>query len=41
MWFSWSESSTSICEWCAKSALLRENGSRKPAWRALTRLSLG
>lgn len=35
-WFSWMDSPTSICDWCAKSGLLKTGRRPKPAWRAFT-----
>jgi hypothetical protein len=35
-WFSWMDSPASICDWCAKSGLLRTGRRAKPAWRAFT-----
>ena len=40
-WFSWRDSSASdrSCAFCARSGLLRRDGSPKPAWRAFRRLA--
>ena len=39
IWFSWRDSATSICAWCASSGLLTQSGKPKPAFRALKRLA--
>jgi hypothetical protein len=41
VWFSWQDSPTSVCEWCARSGLLTKSGRSKPALRALRRLTPG
>ena len=33
-WFSWKDSNSSICDWCAKSGLRTGSLKAKPAWRA-------
>jgi hypothetical protein len=38
-WFSWQDSSTSICDWCASSGLLTTGSKAKPAFRAFKRLA--
>lgn len=40
-WFSWMDSTTSICQWCAKSGLMKTGRRAKPAWRAFTDLTGG
>jgi hypothetical protein len=40
-WFSWRDSATTICSWCARSGLFTKALSPKPAWRAFARLSGG
>ena len=40
-WFSWMDSPTSICKWCATSGLFRQGLVEKPAWRAYTKLTGG
>lgn len=40
-WFSWRDSASSICSWCASSGLFSEALAPKPSWRALTRLTGG
>jgi polysaccharide biosynthesis protein PslG len=41
VWFSWMDSPTSICDWCATSGLFKSGLRPKPAWRAYTKLSGG
>jgi hypothetical protein len=41
VWFSWLDSETSICDWCASSGLFARGLRPKPAWRAFTRLTGG
>ena len=38
-WFSWRDSRTSICEWCASSGLYSKGAKPKPAWRAYQRVA--
>jgi hypothetical protein len=38
-WFSWRDSATSICDWCASSGLYTKGLRPKPAWRAFTKLT--
>jgi hypothetical protein len=40
-WFSWMDSTTSICDWCAKSGLFKAGLVEKPAWRAFTKFTGG
>lgn len=40
-WFSWADSPTSICDWCAKSGLLDESNGEKAAYRAFTKFTGG
>jgi hypothetical protein len=40
-WFSWVDSPTSICQWCANSGLLGPGLVEKPAWRAFTKFTGG
>jgi polysaccharide biosynthesis protein PslG len=40
-WFSWQDSSQSICSWCASSGLLTKTGTTKPSWKALVKLTGG
>jgi hypothetical protein len=40
-WFSWADSPTSICDWCAKSGLLDESLGTKPAYKAFTKFTGG
>lgn len=40
-WFSWQDSATSICAWCATSGLFTTAFEPKPAWRAFTKLTGG
>ena len=39
IWFSWRDSATSICAWCASSGLLKQSGRPKPAYRMFKRLA--
>jgi hypothetical protein len=39
VWFSWRDSATSICAWCANSGLLTQSGKPKPAFRMFKRLA--
>ena len=39
VWFSWRDSATSICAWCANSGLLTQSGNPKPAFRMFKRLA--
>ncbi|MQA76143.1 MAG: hypothetical protein GEU88_17710 [Solirubrobacterales bacterium] len=41
IWFSWMDSETSICSWCASSGLFETGLKPKPSWRAFTRLTGG
>ncbi len=38
-WFSWQDSATSICDWCASSGLLTTGAKAKPAYRAFKRVA--
>jgi Glycosyl hydrolase catalytic core len=38
-WFSWQDSATSICDWCASSGLLTAGSKSKPAFRAFKRVA--
>jgi polysaccharide biosynthesis protein PslG len=40
-WFSWMDSPTSICKWCADSGLFKAGLVEKPAWRAFTKFTGG
>ncbi|MDX6584003.1 MAG: polysaccharide biosynthesis protein PslG [Solirubrobacterales bacterium] len=40
-WFSWMDSTTSICDWCKTSGLLKKNGKAKPSYKAFTKLTGG
>ncbi len=40
-WFSWMDSKTSICSWCASSGLLTTSGKAKKSYKAYTKLSGG
>ena len=39
VWFSWEDSRSSICDWCAKSGLLSSGGRAKPALRQYRRFA--
>jgi polysaccharide biosynthesis protein PslG len=38
-WFSWQDSATSLCDWCAESGLLSAGSKPKPAYRAFKRVA--
>jgi hypothetical protein len=40
-WFSWRDSATKICDWCASSGLFTQTLAAKPAWRAFTKFTGG
>jgi hypothetical protein len=40
-WFSWQDSTVSICDWCKTSGLLTKTGKAKPSYKAFTKLSGG
>jgi hypothetical protein len=40
-WFSWVDSPTAICDWCANSGLLAPGLVEKPAWRAFVKFTGG
>jgi len=40
-WFSWQDSTTSICSWCKTSGLLTASGQAKPSYKAFTKLTGG
>ena len=40
-WFSWMDSSESICSWCSTSGLLKASGAAKPSYKAFTKLTGG
>ena len=40
-WFSWKDSTVSICDWCKTSGLLKKNDKAKPSYKAFTKLSGG
>jgi hypothetical protein len=40
-WFSWMDSSTSICAWCSSSGLFKSGLVEKPSWRAFTKFTGG
>jgi hypothetical protein len=41
IWFSWMDSTVSICDWCETSGLLTLSGQEKPAFRAFTKFTRG
>ena len=41
IWYSWRDSTSASCEWCARSGLLSVGGRGKPALRALRRVASG
>ncbi|MGH2952120.1 MAG: hypothetical protein ACRDKX_08755 [Solirubrobacterales bacterium] len=40
-WFSWVDSTSSICEWCANSGLFKPGLVEKPAWKAFVKFTGG
>lgn len=40
-WFSWMDSTTSICSWCASSGLFQTGLKAKPAWKAFVKFTGG
>jgi hypothetical protein len=40
-WFSWQDSGTSICSWCASSGLLTQSGAAKRSYKEFTKLTGG
>jgi hypothetical protein len=40
-WFSWQDSTTSICSWCSSSGLLTTAGAAKPSMKAFVKLTGG
>jgi hypothetical protein len=40
-WFSWQDSTVSICDWCKTSGLLTKSGKAKPSYKAFTKLTGG
>jgi hypothetical protein len=40
-WFSWQDSTTSICSWCPSSGLLTTSGQTKPSLKAFVKLTKG
>jgi polysaccharide biosynthesis protein PslG len=40
-WFSWMDSASEICEWCASSGLFGQGLVEKPAWRAFVKFTGG
>lgn len=40
-WFSWQDSTTSICSWCKTSGLLTTSGTAKPSYKQFTKLTGG
>ena len=40
-WFSWMDSSQSICSWCASSGLFKSGLKAKPSWKALVKFTGG
>ena len=40
-WFSWQDSTVSICDWCKTSGLITKTGKTKPSFKAFTKLSGG
>jgi hypothetical protein len=40
-WFSWEDSTVSICSWCKTSGLLTKTGKAKPSYKAFTKLTGG
>ena len=40
-WFSWMDSKSSICAWCASSGLFKQGRVEKPSWRAFVKFTGG
>lgn len=40
-WFSWQDSTTSICSWCKSSGLLTASGTAKPSYKEFTKFTGG
>ena len=40
-WFSWMDSKTSICSWCASSGLFTAGLKAKPSWKAFVKFTGG
>ncbi len=40
-WYSYTDSSVAVCEWCGTAGLLTESGVPKPAWNALMKFTGG
>ena len=38
-WYAWQDWGAATCSWCSQAGLLTEQGAKKPAFRAFTRLT--